>query len=67
MFFTIGDCSFKSDGHHGTPIQRMDAARLGFELANDAQRQGQILTIQELHDIFVKQIVEVIPAPSTVK
>ncbi len=67
LFFQIGDCSFSSDGHHGTPAQRMEAAHLGYELANDAKKQGQILTTEELHQIFVEQIVEVIPAPSTSK
>lgn len=61
LFFQIGD------GHHGTPLQRMEAARLKYELANDAQKQGYILSQQELHEIFVEQIVEVIPAPTTVK
>ena len=63
LFFQIGDCGFTSNGHHGTPAQRMDAARLGYELANDAQRQGQILSVEELHEIFVEQIQTVIAAP----
>ncbi|UJH92277.1 neutral zinc metallopeptidase [Antarcticibacterium sp. 1MA-6-2] len=67
LFFQIGDCSFTSNGHHGTPAQRMEAARLGFELANDAQKQGHILTVEELHEIFVEQISEVIPAPGSTK
>ena len=53
VFFQIGDCSFKSDGHHGTPNQRRAAAAFGFQLAADAQRQGQILTSDAFHDLFV--------------
>jgi hypothetical protein len=55
VFFQIGDCSFKSDGHHGTPNQRRAAATFGFKLAADAQRQGQILTSAQFHDLFVAQ------------
>ncbi|GAB3898543.1 hypothetical protein GCM10028803_18160 [Larkinella knui] len=47
VFFNIGDCGFTSDGHHGTPTQRLAAAEWGYNLANDAQKQGHILTSQE--------------------
>ena len=57
LFFNIGDCNFEGEGHHGTPNQRFAAARLGYELANDAQKQGHILTEQELHEIFVSDII----------
>ena len=53
VFFQIGDCGFKSDGHHGTPNQRRAAAAFGFKLAAEAQRQGQILTSAAFHDLFV--------------
>ena len=53
VFFQIGDCSFKSDGHHGTPNQRRAAAAFGFNLAAEAQRQGQILTSDAFHDLFL--------------
>ncbi|WP_339705396.1 hypothetical protein [uncultured Kriegella sp.] len=32
LFYNIGDCSFDNDGHHGTPNQRMEAAKQGYEL-----------------------------------
>jgi hypothetical protein len=54
VFFQIGDCAFTSDGHHGTPNQRMAAARFGFQVAAGAQKQGHILTSQEFHAEFVK-------------
>ena len=44
VFYTIGDCAFSDDGHHGTPNQRMKAAEFGNQLANQAQKQGNILT-----------------------
>lgn len=60
LYFRIGDCSFTSDGHHGTPLQRMAAARAGYELANDAQKQGHILSAEELHQYFVSEIETII-------
>ncbi len=44
VFFQIGDCAFTNAGHHGTPIQRMRAATFGFNVADQAQKQGHILT-----------------------
>jgi hypothetical protein len=54
VFFQIGDCGFSSDGHHGTPNQRMAAAQFGFKVAASAQKQGHILTSQQFHAEFVK-------------
>ncbi|PRY09669.1 hypothetical protein CLV24_1186 [Pontibacter ummariensis] len=56
LFFQIGDCSFGSAGHHGTPAQRLAAAQLGYETANQAQKQGHILSPQQLHELFVASI-----------
>jgi hypothetical protein len=42
-FYEVGDCSFDSPGHHGTPNQRLRAAQWGADLAADAQKQGHIL------------------------
>jgi hypothetical protein len=52
VFFQIGDCGFTSDGHHGTPIQRMRAARFGFQVAATAQKQGHILGSEAFHTLF---------------
>lgn len=60
LFFQIGDCSFESNGHHGTPDQRMAAARLGYELANQAQKQGHILSPEQVHEAFVEAIATVL-------
>ena len=56
LFFQIGDCGFDNPGHHGTPIQRLAAAQLGFELATSAQKQGHILTQQEAHEFFINNV-----------
>ena len=53
VFYQIGDCSFTSGGHHGTPNQRLAAARFGFEVADQAQKQGHILTSEQFHALFV--------------
>ena len=53
VFFQIGDCFFTSSGHHGTPNQRMAAARFGFDVADQAQKQGHILTSEQFHALFL--------------
>ena len=54
VFFQIGDCAFLDPNHHGTPLQRMAAARFGFKLADEAQKQGHILPSDVFHDRFVE-------------
>jgi hypothetical protein len=53
VFFQIGDCAFTNPGHHGTPIQRMRAAQFGFDVADQAQKQGHILTADQFHALFL--------------
>ena len=60
VFFNIGDCSFTSNGHHGTPTQRMAAAKWGYEVADKAQKQGHILTAQEFTRQFEAQLPRLI-------
>jgi hypothetical protein len=52
VFYSIGDCGFNSNGHHGTPNQRMKAAEFGYQIANQAQKQGKILTSQAFIALF---------------
>ncbi|MCP1381634.1 neutral zinc metallopeptidase [Runella salmonicolor] len=52
VFYSIGDCAFDNDGHHGTPNQRMKAAEFGYQLANQAQKQGHILTSEAFIALF---------------
>ena len=53
VFFEVGDCAFTDRGHHGTPIQRMRAAQFGFDVADQAHKQGHILTAAQFHALFV--------------
>lgn len=61
-FFNIGDCGFDNDGHHGTPAQRMAAAKAGFNLANKTKKKGQILSQQEVHNDFLAKLDLIIDA-----
>jgi hypothetical protein len=56
VFFNIGDCAFTDNGHHGTPTQRMAAAEWAYNVANDAQKQGHILTAQQFTALFEAQL-----------
>ena len=60
LFFNIGDCSFDSPGHHGTPLQRMEATRLGFELARSAQKNGHILDADVVHAVFLSSLEDIV-------
>lgn len=53
VFFQIGDCAFADPGHHGTPNQRLAAARFGFELAAMAQKQGQVMQAEKVQMAFI--------------
>lgn len=52
-FYNIGDCGFDSSGHHGTPDQRLEAARQGYLLAASQKKKGQIASAQSVHDAFL--------------
>lgn len=60
VFYNIGDCSFTSDGHHGTPLQRTNAAYAGYQLADQTWPKGKILTEQEVHQAFLNSLDEII-------
>lgn len=55
VFYQIGDCAFTDPGHHGTPNQRLAAARFGFKVADEFQKQGHILTAAQFHARFVAE------------
>ena len=67
VFFNIGDCGFASNGHHGTPLQRMAAAEWGYEIANSAKKQGKILTSEEFTALFEAKLPEFVAVPLTVQ
>jgi hypothetical protein len=59
-FYTVGDCSFSSPGHHGTPLQRQRAADWGADLAAAAQPRSHVLpaaTVTELFDEALPGII----------
>lgn len=60
VFYQIGDCAFSASSHHGTPNQRMKAAEWGFDLADQAHKQGHIMSTQEFHDAFVENYLNLI-------
>lgn len=60
VFFNIGDCALASNNHHGTPTQRMASAEFGYRIANDAQKQGHILTAQQFTALFEAELPTII-------
>lgn len=65
VFFEVGDCAFTNPGHHGTPNQRMRAAQFGFDVADQAQKQGHILTAEQFHDLFVDEFPTLVAPDAT--
>ncbi|WP_299391370.1 hypothetical protein [uncultured Gelidibacter sp.] len=59
-FYNIGDCGFESSGHHGTPLQRLEAARQGYILAASQQKAGHISEPQAIHDAFIEKLPSII-------
>lgn len=56
LYFQIGDCGFDNPSHHGTPSQRLNAAYLGYQVAQAEQKKGQQLSDEELHVIFMTEV-----------
>jgi hypothetical protein len=54
--FDIGDYDFNSPGHHGTPNQRLAAARLGFDTGAFSLINRRPFTWIELHQLFSSRI-----------
>ena len=54
LSFNVGDCLITSLQHHGTPDQRLAAAKLGYELAESAQKKGTILSPEQVHQAFLE-------------
>lgn len=60
VFYNIGDCYFDSFTHHGTPAQRIAAADWGYALADNAQKQGHILTASQFIALFETKLPDVV-------
>lgn len=54
--YEIGDCSFTSPGHHGTPNQRETAAMWGGSVASSARKQGYINPAELMLDLFEAEL-----------
>jgi hypothetical protein len=55
-FYNVGDCSFASNNHHGTPLQRYRAAEWAASVVNGAGDQGHILPSREFAAMFDRQL-----------
>lgn len=53
VFYQLGDCQFAGAGQHGTPNQRLAAARFGFDLAEQAQKQGHVMRADKAQMAFI--------------
>lgn len=56
LFFNIGDCGFTSPGHHGTPDQRLEAARQGYLMAVGEKKKGKISSADKVHNTFISKL-----------
>jgi hypothetical protein len=55
-FFEVGDCSFDSDGHHGTPNQRLKASIWGADQAAKQASPFPVLPSDTLFNRFEKKL-----------
>ncbi|MGW2847087.1 hypothetical protein [Streptomyces sp. NPDC001274] len=59
-FYQVGDCSFTSSGHHGTPTQRYNTSRWGADIANQAPNQGHILPALTFDKLFEAKLPDLV-------
>lgn len=59
-FYEVGDCSFSSNGHHGTPNQRLASATWASDLASAARPQGHILPSLQFASQFENKLPELV-------
>lgn len=65
--FNTGDCQFSSNSHHGTPAQKMAAAKWASTLAIQTQKLGRIFTSQEFTKYFDAQLPKIVKQPEFAK
>lgn len=53
LFYNVGDCNFTSTNHHGTPLQRLTVARLGWIVAQVSKAKGHVLNSSDIHSLFI--------------
>lgn len=59
-FYGVGDCSFSSDGHHGTPNQRLKASKWAVNLAKSQPNQGHKLSSLQVSSLFDEQLPTIV-------
>ncbi|MGW1553563.1 hypothetical protein [Streptomyces sp. NPDC002346] len=59
-FYQVGDCSFTSRGHHGTPNQRLASSSWAASVANDASNQGHILPSLKFDELFEAKLPDLV-------
>ena len=59
-FYVVGDCSFDSNGHHGTPNQRERAAQWGVDLAKANQPSSFVIDAAVLAELFDEALPEIV-------
>lgn len=55
-FYQVGDCSYTSDGHHGTPNQRLRASQWAVSVVDSNKKQGHKLTALQFDALFEKAL-----------
>ncbi len=60
VYFLIGDCQFDNPNHHGTPDQRMRAAKFGYDVATDTKKKGKILESEDFIELFYDAMEDII-------
>ncbi|MFE0653733.1 hypothetical protein ACFVZH_34745 [Streptomyces sp. NPDC059534] len=64
-FYTVGDCSFTSPGHHGTPNQRFAASSWAASVADNAADQGHILPSRTFDELFEAKLPDIVKPDAT--
>ncbi|HET8601741.1 MAG TPA: hypothetical protein VFL99_15545 [Segeticoccus sp.] len=59
-FYNVGDCSFGSNGHHGTPNQRLKSSQFAVNLIEDAPNQGHKLPALVFDARFEKALPSIV-------
>lgn len=59
-FYNVGDCSFSSPGHHGTPNQRYRSSAWAADLVKSDDNQGHILPSLTVAGSFEKVLPEIV-------
>lgn len=59
-FYNVGDCSFSSSGHHGTPNQRIAASKWAIGVVKGQENQGHFVGGSELGSMFDAKLPEIV-------